>query len=87
MHVDAIQQLEAALLGSLAAEVMNLLSAGVSKNKPVTVTTAQPHSHTYTSTPPAPPPASVPVAEVSESSPVLSWQQQNPSQMKKIQQL
>ena len=74
MHADAIQQLEVALLRSPAAEVMDLLSTGLSKSKPATVTTVQPHHHTYTATPPAPPPApppaSVPVVGVSKSSPV-----------------
>ena len=70
MHVDAIQQLEVALWGSLAAEVVGFLSSGLSKSKPVTVVTAQLHPNTYTATPPAPPPALIHVAGVSDSSPV-----------------
>ena len=70
MHVDAIQQLEVELLGSPAAEVVDLLSSGLFKSKPVTVATAQPHPHTYTATPPATPPALVAVVGVSKSIPV-----------------
>ena len=70
MHLDAFQQFEVALLGLPAAEVMTLLSAGLSKSKPATVTMAQPHPCTYTATPPAPPPASASVVGVIESSPV-----------------
>ena len=43
LHADAIQQLEVALLGTPAAEVVDLLSASLSKSKPATVATAQPH--------------------------------------------
>ena len=69
IHVDAIQQLKVALLGSPAVEMIDLLSSGVSQSRTVTVTwTAQPHLCTYTSTTPAPPPASVPVVGVSEFS-------------------
>ena len=68
LHADAIQQLEVALLGSPAAEVVDLLSASLSK--PAMVTSAQPCPHTYTATPPVPPPVSFPVAGVSGSSSV-----------------
>ena len=58
MHGDAIQQLEVALLGPPAAEVLDL-SSGLSKSKQVTVVTAQ-APHTYTATPPTLPPTLVP---------------------------
>ena len=70
MHVDTIQQLEVALLGSPAAEVTDLLLSDLSKSKQATVTTAPPHPCIYTATPLAPPLASVPVVGVSDSSPV-----------------
>ena len=66
LHADAIQQLEVALLGSPAAEVMDILSASLSK--PVTIASAQPHPHTFTATPPGPPPASVPLEGIPELS-------------------
>ena len=52
LHADAIQQLEVALLGSPADDIVNLLSASLSKSKPAMITTAQPHPCTYTATPP-----------------------------------
>ena len=70
LHANAIQQLEVALFRSPAAEAMDLLSASVSKCKPATVNTAQPHPLNYTATPPAPPSVSVPVVRVSEFSSV-----------------
>ena len=70
MHADAVQQLEVALLGSPAAEVVDLLSSGLSQPRTITVATAQPHPQTYTATPPAPSPASVPVVGVSKSGPI-----------------
>ena len=70
MHVYAIQNLEVALVGSPAAEAVDVLSAGLSNSNPVTITTAQPCPHTYTAIPPAPPQASVPIVGVSESSPI-----------------
>ena len=69
MHADAIQQLEVALLGSPAVEVVDLLSGGLSQSGPVTVT-AQLHPCTYTSTPSAPPPVSVLIVGVSKFSPI-----------------
>ena len=67
LHADAIQQLEVALFGFPALEVIDLFSGRLVQAKLVTVTTSpQPHPCTYTSTPPAPPPASVTVVGVSE---------------------
>ena len=67
MLVDPIQQLEVALLGLPAAEVVDLLSTGLSKSKPATLTTAQPHPHTSPAIPPASLPVSFPAMGVSES--------------------
>ena len=53
LHADIIQQLEVALLGSPAAQVIDLLSGGWVQTKPVP-TSIHPHSQVYTSTPPAP---------------------------------
>ena len=64
LHVDAVQQLEVALLGSPAADVVGLLSAGLEKTNPI-LQTMQPHPQTYTSTPPAPIPMVVPVLGLS----------------------
>ena len=69
LHADTIQQLEVALLGSLAAEVMDILSASMSK--PATMTSAQQHPHTFIATHPAPPPASVPLERSTGSSSAL----------------
>ena len=66
LHADAGQQLEVVLLGSLAAQVIDLLSGGLMQTKPSTVVTpAQPHPQSYTSTPPVLPPTSVLVLGVS----------------------
>ena len=64
LHADAIQQLEIVLLGSLAAEVMDILSASLSNQ--ATVTSAQPHPYTFTSTPLVPPLASVLLEGITE---------------------
>ena len=70
LQADAVQQLEVVLLGSLAAQVVDLLSGGlVQATTSTSVTPAQPHPKIYTSTPPAPPPSSVPVMEVLTTSP------------------
>ena len=54
---DAIQQLEVGLLGSTAAEIVDILSASLPK--PATATLAHPCPCTFTATPPVPPPFSV----------------------------
>ena len=69
LHADAVQQLEVALLGSPAAQVIDLLSSGLMQTKPSTsVAPAWPHVQTYTSTSPAPPPTSVLVVGVTTTS-------------------
>ena len=69
LHAYAFQQLQVALLGLPAAEVIDLLSDGLVQARPVTeAASAQPHPCAYTSTPPAPPPASVWIVGVSEFS-------------------
>ena len=40
LHINAIQQLEVALLGSPAAQVIDLLSGGWVQTKPVHTTTS-----------------------------------------------
>ena len=57
LHADAVQQLNVAILGSLVADVVTLLSAGFKQTKPI-LQTMQPCPKTYTSTPPA----SIPMA-------------------------
>ena len=70
LQADAIQQLEVALLGSLAVQVVDLLSGEFVQAKASTsVTPAQPHPRIYTSTPPAPPPFSVLVVGILTTSP------------------
>ena len=65
LQADTVQQLEVALLGSLVAQVVDLLSRGVAQTKSSTsATPAQPHPRIYTSIPPALPPSSVPVVGV-----------------------
>ena len=71
LYADAIQQLEVALLGSSATEILDILSTILSK--PVTLTSAQPHPYTFIATPPAPHPASVPLEGITKlsSAPVM----------------
>ena len=64
LHADALQQLEVALLGSPAANVINLLVGGWEQTRPVLMA-AQPHPQAYTSTPPAPAPKVVPMLGIS----------------------
>ena len=53
LQADAVQQLEVALLGSPAAQVVDLLSRGLAQTMSSTsATPAQPHPKIYTSTPP-----------------------------------
>ena len=66
LYADAIQQLDVVLLGSPAAEVMDILAASLSK--PATMTSAQPCPYTFTATPPVPPLASVLLEGITESS-------------------
>ena len=64
LHTDAIQQVELALLGSPAANVIDLLASGWEQTRPVLMAT-QPHPQTYTSIPLAPAPAAVPMLSIS----------------------
>ena len=69
LHADTVQQLEVALLGSLAPQVLDLLSRGLAKTTSSTVVVpAQPHPQVYTSNSPAPPPSFVLVVGVSTTS-------------------
>ena len=66
LHAEVVQQLEVALLGSPADQVIDLLSRGLMQPKPSTsVIPPWPHLWAYTSTLPAPPPTSVLVVGVS----------------------
>ena len=67
LQADAIQQLEVALLGTLAVQVVDLLPGGLAPSSTLVVS-AQPHPRAYTLTPPAPPPTSVPVMGISSTS-------------------
>ena len=64
LHVDTVQQLEVALLGSPAADVIDLLSAGLDQTRPI-LWTMQPHPQTYTSTPPVTIPTAVAILGIS----------------------
>ena len=66
LHVNAMQQLEVALLGPPAAQVIDLLSGRWIQTKPLPMTTSvQPHPQAYTLTLLAPAPTSVPILGVS----------------------
>ena len=69
LYTNAVHQLEVALLGSPASEVMDLLSSVLVQTTSSTIAaSSQPHVCPYTSTPPAPPSTSVLVVGVSTSS-------------------
>ena len=69
LQAGVVQQLEVALLGSLAAQVVDLLSGRLAQtNSSTSATPAQPHLRIYTSTLPAPPPSSVLVMRVPTTS-------------------
>ena len=66
LHANGIQQLEMALLGSQAAQVIGLLACGWVQTKPKLMRAlTQPHPQAYPSTPPAPALTSVPMLGVS----------------------
>ena len=67
LHANAIQQLEVALLGTPAAQVIDLLTGALAPSSSVAAP-AQPHPRTFMSSPPAPPLTSVPVMGVSTTS-------------------
>ena len=74
LHADTMQQLEVALLGSPAAQILDLLSSGWEQAKPASMpSSGQPHPQAYTSTPPAPPSSSMPVVGVLTSSLVVAF--------------
>ena len=69
LHTNAVHQLEVALLGSPASEVIDLLSSALVQTTSSTIAaSSQPHVCSYISTPPAPPSTSVLVLGVSTSS-------------------
>ena len=67
-HANAIQQLEAALLGSPAAQVLDLLTTRVMQ----LASTSQKHMvhppQAYTATPMVPPPSTIPIEGITNSS-------------------
>ena len=72
LHVEAIQQLEVALLGSPAAHVIDLLLAGWMQMTLASMGTVIHSPQVYTLTPVAPPSAAVPTVGVTSSMPVES---------------
>ena len=69
LHPDAVQQMEIVLMGSPMAQVVDLLSEGITQAQASTSTPAiQPCPRLFTATPPAPSPSSVPLAGISSSS-------------------
>ena len=69
LQADAVQQLEVALLGSLVAQVVDLLSEGLTQAQTSTsAASVQPHPRFFTSTPPTTPPSLVPLVGISSSS-------------------
>ena len=71
LHTDTIHQLEVALLGLPAANVIDLLASGWEQTGPVLMAT-QPHPQTYTSIPPAPAPTVAPVFSISSQVTIAS---------------
>ena len=76
LHADAIQQLEVTLMGSPAAQIIDLLSGGLAQSSAATTATlltpVKHHPRNYTSTSLAPPPTSVPVEGISKAIPTSS---------------
>ena len=69
LHADALQQLEVSLLGSLATQVIDLLSGGLLQPKPSTsAAPAWPHLQSYTSNPLVPLPTCISVVGVPTTS-------------------
>ena len=72
LHVDAMQQLEVAMLGTLAADCIEVLASGLSSScdEPVTRVWPAPPLITsvkaFTHKPPAPPPVAVPIVGVTD---------------------
>ena len=69
LHADAIQQLEVALLGTTAPQVIEVLAGGLTLSTSFMGPT-QPYPKGFTSTPPAPVPTLVPILGVTSSSSV-----------------
>ena len=72
LHADVIQQLEVALLGSLAAQVIDLLATGGMQPTPASKGNVILPPQAYTSTLMAPPPPTVPIVGITSSLPIAS---------------
>ena len=72
LYADVIQQLEVALLGSPAAQIIDLLGAGWMQMTLMSMGTVIHPPQVYTSTPVVPPPPAVPTVGVTSSLPVES---------------
>ena len=71
LHVDAMQQLEVALLGSPVAGIIDLLAIGLPQSQLPLIPTVQPPL-VYTSTPLAPPPPAPPIMGVTSLTPEMT---------------
>ena len=72
LHAISIQQFEVALLGSPAAQILNLLAAGVMKLALTSQGNEILPPKVYTSTPTAPPPSTIPIVGITSSLHVTS---------------
>ena len=68
LYVDAMQQPEAALLGSPASGLIDILAEGLPQS-PFSMKPTVQSPHVYTSSPSAPPPPTIPVVGMSTSMP------------------
>ena len=72
LHADAIQQLEVALLGSPAAQILDLLAAEVWQLASPSQRSVNLPPKAYTSTPMAPSPSTIPITGITSSLPIAS---------------
>ena len=67
LHVDVIQQLEVALLGSSAAHIINLLSTGLKYTAPTSWLQVVHPLHAFTTTPLSLPPSTIPIMDITDA--------------------
>ena len=72
LHADAIQQLEVALLGSPAAQILDQLAAGVRQLASASQGSVILPPKVFTSTPMAPPPSTIPIVCITSPFPIAS---------------
>ena len=72
LHANAIQQLEVALLGSPAAQILHLLAAGMRQPASTSQESVILPPKVYTSTWMAPPPPTIPIVGITGSLPIKS---------------